>query len=95
MTTTRQRADVLAEIAERVALRNEFRTDTFQDDVMRMVNAAREQWREEGGELPGYGVDRLFDALRRLAEEADSSPIAMRDACAAALRAAEEATLAP
>lgn len=91
---TRQRADVLAEIAERVALRNEFRSDTFQDEVVRMVNGAREQWRDARGELPGYGVDRLFDALRRLSEEADSSPIAMRDACAAAFRAADEAKLA-
>ena len=93
--TTRERADVLSEVAERVALRNEFRSDTFQDDVARMVNGAREQWRDARGELPGYGVDRLFDALRRLAEESDSSPIAVRDACAAAFRAAEDARLAP
>ena len=92
--TTAQRAEVLAEVAERVALRNEFRSDVFQDDVVRMVNGAREQWRDARGELPGYGADALFDALRRLAEESDSSPIAVRDACAAAFRAAEHARLA-
>lgn len=86
-----ERADVLAEIAEAIALRNEFRTDTFQDEVVRMVNGARENWRDDRHELPHRGSDAMFDALLGMADEADASPIAVRDACAYALRIAEEA----
>ena len=80
----RDRADALAEVAERVALLNEFRTDDFQDRVVRMVHEAREHWREEG-ELPQRGHDPLYDALVAIADVADSSPVAVRDACAEAL----------
>ncbi|HUQ42136.1 MAG TPA: hypothetical protein VM052_06525 [Candidatus Limnocylindrales bacterium] len=86
-----ERADVLAEVAERVALRNEFRGDTFQDEVARMVSDAREHWRNEKRELPPRGSDTTFDALLGLAEESDASPMAVRDACAYAMRVAEEA----
>lgn len=87
--TRRERAEVLADVAERVALWNEFRTDDFQDRVARLVNGAREHWRVRG-ELPAPGADPLFDALLRLAEVADSSPTAVRDACADALRESEQ-----
>ncbi len=86
-----RRVGVLSEIAERVALWNEFRSDDFQDQVVRQVQAAREHWRGEGGELPPPGADPTFDALMGLAEVSDSSPIAVRDACAAAFRAADVA----
>jgi hypothetical protein len=88
------RARVLAEAAERVALWNEFRTDDFQDSVNRVVNEARQSWRGRDGELPKRGTDPMFDALMGLADECDASPIAVRDVCAVALRAAEDAARA-
>ena len=88
------RAQVLSDVAERVALLNEFRTDDFQDNVARIVNDAREHWRGAGGELPRTGTDASFDALMGMSHVADSSPIAVRDACAEALRAAEESEVA-
>jgi len=91
--TTRERAQVLADVAERVALWNEFRTDDFQDRVVRLVSSAREHWRTEG-ELPRSGRDEMFDALLGMADNADGSMVTVRDACAEALRAAEVATLA-
>jgi hypothetical protein len=36
----------------------------------------------------------MFDALMGMADEADASPIAVRDTCARALRAAENARAA-
>jgi len=90
---SQERAAVLGEVAERVALWNEFRTDDFRDNVARVVNNAREYWREDG-ELPRRGADPLFDALMSIADLADSSPITVRDACADALRAAGVATVA-
>ncbi len=88
------RAQVLSDVAERIALLNEFRTDDFQDNVARIVNDAREHWRGPGGDLPRPGTDPTFDALTRMSEVADSSPIAVRDACAEALRAAEGSEIA-
>lgn len=88
-----ERAQILADVAERVALWNEFRTDDFQDMVARLVSSAREHWRADG-ELPGRGEDPLLDALLGLAEASDGSPMNVRDACAAALRAAEDARVA-
>jgi hypothetical protein len=87
--TRRDRARVLADVAERVALWNEFRTDDFQDRVVRLVNDAREAWRVRG-ELPAYGDDAMFDTLMSIAEVADSAPTAVRDACADALRESDE-----
>lgn len=89
-----ERARILAEAAERVALWNEFRSDNFQDTVVRLVNDARESWRGGGGDLPKRGSDPMFDALLGLADEAEASPIAVRDVCADALRAAAEAARA-
>ena len=86
------RADTLAQIAERVALWNEFRTDGFQDSVARAVSDARENWRSDDGRLPRRGSDPMFDALLGLIDMADSSPTAVRDACAEAMRAAEVRT---
>ena len=88
MTSTKDKADALTEVAERVALWNEFRTDNFQDNVVRRVNEARELWRGEDGDLPRRGSDSLFDALLGMADMADASPTAVRDACAEGLRAA-------
>ena len=51
-----QRAQILADVAERVALWNEFRTDDFQDRVVRLVNSEREHWRSDRGELPRIGT---------------------------------------
>lgn len=82
------RRQLLAEVAERVALLNEFRTDDFQDVVVRLVRETREHWRDDRGELPPFGLDPLYDALRGIEEEADSSPLAVRDACARAFAAA-------
>jgi hypothetical protein len=90
MRSKEERADALADVAECVALWNEFRTDDFQDNVVRQVNDARERWRGDDGELPRRGSDPLFDALMGMADAADSSPVVVRDACAEALRAAEE-----
>ena len=86
--TRRARAAVLADVAERVALWNEFRTDDFQDRVLRLVHDARESWRSRG-ELPRAGADNQYDALMSIAVVADSSPIAVRDACADALHESE------
>lgn len=88
------RAEVLRAAAERIALWNEFRTDDFQDTVVRHVNDAREVWRGDDQELPRRGGDPMFDALLGMADMADASPIAVRDACAEALRAADEVTTA-
>lgn len=88
------RAQVLADVAERVALWNEFRTDDFQDAVHRLVNSAREHWREDGGRLPRLGADPMFDALVLMADVADSAPLAVRDACGEALRVAEKGRVA-
>lgn len=84
----RDRAETLALVAERVALLNEFRTDDFQDRVVRLVNDARESWRSDG-DLPRRGQDTTFDSLLRMAEAADGPPLAVRDACAEALRESE------
>ena len=92
MTST-ERAAILADVAERVALWNEFRTDDFQDMAARLVHSAREHWRTDG-ELPPRGSDPMLDALLAMAEAADGSPMSVRDACAAALRQAEDATVA-
>jgi len=86
------RAETLSEVAERVALWNEFRADSFQDNVARAVNEAREKWRADDGSLPRRGADPMFDALLGLTDMADASPTAVRDACAEALRAAEVRT---
>ena len=83
------RPQLLAEIAERVALLNEFRTDDFQDIVVRLVQSARERWRDDQGELPPPGYDPLYDALVGIADEADASPTAVRDACGRAFAVAE------
>ena len=83
------RAQLLAEVAERVALLNEFRTDDFQDVVTRLVHDAREHWRDDRGELPPFGFDPAYDALRGIEEESESSPLAVRDACAHAFDVAE------
>ena len=91
----RDRADVLRAVAEQVALWNEFRTDDFQDNVVHHVNDAREAWRGDDRELPRRGGDPMFDALLGMADMADASPIAVRDACAEALRAAEDVRTAP
>ncbi len=88
------RAQVLSEVAERIALLNEFRTDDFQDNVARIVNDAREHWRGRDGELPRSGTDPSFDALMGMFQVADSSPIAVRDACAQAMRAAAGSEIA-
>lgn len=93
MIALEKRAQILADVAERVALWNEFRTDDFQDMVVRLVNSAREHWRMDG-ELPGYGEERTLDALLSIAEAADGSPMTVRDACANALRVAEDARVA-
>jgi hypothetical protein len=85
-----EHTQVLADVAEGVALWNEFRTDDFQDDVVRLVNDARERWRDEDGELPPPGTDPLFDALMGLADAADSAPLAVREAAAHALAVAED-----
>jgi hypothetical protein len=90
MKSTNERAQALAKVAEQVALWNEFRTDDFQDNAVHEVNDARENWRGEDGQLPKRGGDPMFDALMGIADMADASPIAVRDACAEALRAAEE-----
>ena len=89
-----ERARVLAEAAERVALRNSFHSDNFQDSVVRLVNDARESWRGGNGDLPKRGADAMFDALMGLADECDASPIAVRDVCAEAFRAAADAAKA-
>lgn len=89
-----QRATILADVAERVALWNEFRSDDFQDHVVRFVNAARENWRKDG-ELPPFGRDPMFDALLGIADAADGSPMSVRDACDRAMRLAEDVRAAP
>jgi|GEM_PF-2769885 len=94
MKAVNERVRVLAEAAERVALWNEFRSDDFQDSVVRLVNDARESWRGRDGELPKRGSDPMFDALMGLADEADASPLSVRDLCAQAFRAAEDAARA-
>ncbi|TMB61991.1 MAG: hypothetical protein E6I57_05790 [Chloroflexi bacterium] len=82
---------MLRDVAERVSLWNEFRTDDFQDAVAKLVFGARELWRQGDGELPRRGTDPGFDALMDLVGAADSSPTAFRDAAARVLRAAEGA----
>jgi hypothetical protein len=94
VTNRQKREQVLGEVAERVALWNEFRTDDFQDNVVRLVSDARENWRDRQGELPRRGTDEAFDALMDLADMADGSPIAVRDAAARALLAAEGVAVA-
>ena len=89
MKPMNERVQLLAEAAERVALWNEFRSDNFRDSVVRLVNDARESWRGRDGDLPKRGSDPMFDALLGLADEAEASPIAVRDVCAEAFRAAE------
>jgi len=89
------RAQLLSEVAERVALLNEFRTDDFQDATVKLVHAAREHWRDDRGELPPLGFDPDYDALRGIEDEAESSPLAVRDACARAFDVAERTRAAP
>lgn len=92
MTDRAERARILAGVAERVALLNEFRSDEFRDTVTRVVNEARERWRDVHGDLPRWGSDPMYDALSGLADAADSPPIAVRDAAGLALRASASAT---
>ena len=86
------RGEVVRRVAESVALWNEVRTDDFQDRVVRLVNDAREHFRDGGGELPRPGADALFDSLVTMAVVAESSPITVRDACARALREAQQSS---
>ena len=88
----RQRAEAVRDVAECVSLWNEVRTDDFQDHVIRLVNSTREHLRDADGELPRRGTDPLDDALMGIADVADASPLAVRDACARVLEAAEEVT---
>jgi hypothetical protein len=90
-----ERTQVLADVAERVALSNEFRSADFQDHVVRLVNDAREHWRDEQGELPRPRTDPTFDALIGLADAAGSAPMTVRDAAARALQVAEDVRVAP
>jgi ABC-type branched-subunit amino acid transport system substrate-binding protein len=89
MKPAKERHAALRDVAERVSLWNEFRTDDFQDAVAKLVSGARELWRDGKGELPRRGADTEFDALMDLLAAVDSSPTAVRDAAAGALRAAE------
>ena len=84
MTTQKERARALAVAAERVAALNELRTDDFQDEVVRVIDDARELWRGANGDLPSAGSDPLFDALIALADESEGSPEEVRDAVARA-----------
>ena len=89
-----ERIQVLADVAERVAFWNEFRTPDFQNNVARLASGARENWRDANGELPRSGTDPTFDALVGLVQAADGSPIAVRDAAARALQEAEDVRIA-
>ena len=91
MSKSKQRGDVLRDVAERVSLLNEFRSDDFQDAVVRIVYGAREVWRDKDGELPRRGTDPAFDALVDLVVAADSSPLTFREAASRVLRAADGA----
>jgi hypothetical protein len=84
-------AETVRDVAERVALWNEVRTDDFHDQVVRLVNDARESFREGAeSELPARGEDELLDSMLEIADVADAPRIAVRDACAHALDVAEE-----
>jgi hypothetical protein len=91
MSKAKERADVLRDVAERASLLNEFRSDDFQDRVVRIVYGARELWRDKDGELPRPGTDLGFDVLMDLLGAADSSPLTFRDAASRVLRAADGA----
>jgi hypothetical protein len=92
VSRAKERTDALRDVAERVSLLNEFRSDDFQDRVAKIVYGARELWRDKDGELPRRGTDPAFDALMDLVGAADSAPLTFRDAASRVLRAADGAT---
>ena len=73
--------DVGRAFASHVLVLNEERTANYRVAAIRAFDEVRERFRGADGELPAPGADPLFDRIRRIVDELESSPEALRAAC--------------
>ena len=74
------REGVARAFAEHVLVLNEERTSNYRVAAARAFDGAKERFRREDGELPAQGEDPLFDKMRTVMAELESSPDALRAA---------------
>lgn len=75
------REGVARAFAEHILVLNEERTANYRVAATRAFDEAKERFRRDDGELPDRGVDPLFDKMRTVMAELESSPEALRAAC--------------
>ena len=76
------REGVAQAFAEHVLLLNEERTSNYRVAATRAFEEVKERFRRDDGELPRQGEDPLFDKMLNVIAELESSPEALRAACA-------------
>jgi hypothetical protein len=75
------RDKVARAFARHVLVLNDERTSNYRVAATRAFEEAKERFRREDGELPARGEDPLFDKMRNVTVELESSPEALRAAC--------------
>jgi hypothetical protein len=79
------RPAVARAFADHVLVLNEERTSNYRVAATRAFDEAKERFRRPDGELPPQGSDPIFDRMRDVMAELESSPEALRAACLAIL----------
>jgi len=74
--------DVARAFASHVLVLNDERTANYRVAAIRAFEEVKERFRGADGELPAPGADPLFDKVSRIVVELESSPEALRAACA-------------